>query len=227
MGLPRQISNVTFNCFVNNGAINTKFENFPLTINTQAGSFNWNELYYGGSTSDVALSFKQRSRLAGYRLVGDLSWEEQLNYTNYYHVSNAIVQGTTRLFYQSTSGPFGAGSKTVVILGAGTYQNDQFNNMYVTFDGTDQRTITDTFSNGQIVFNSAVSFSGSIVFNIFATQKMVTRVNLSIDGTNFVPIIAKGVGYAPELDGQMTTTPSAITFESEDKFTVIPEEFRK
>jgi hypothetical protein len=75
----RQISQCSFNVFVQNDTNVATVTGFPVTINVFSGQYAYRPYYYTGSPYDEAINGRLRSQLGGYRFEATLSWERQLN----------------------------------------------------------------------------------------------------------------------------------------------------
>lgn len=75
----RQITQCSFNAFVQNDTNVATITGFPVTINVFSGQYSYSPYFYTGSAFDEAINGKLRSQLGGYRFEASLNWERLTN----------------------------------------------------------------------------------------------------------------------------------------------------
>lgn len=220
----KQIRTCAFDVKIDNGTTNASMQGYPKNVEVFSGSYEWRPYYYGGSATDEALSGRLRSRLGGYRIEGQLTWERQVNSTNFLNVLNDITIGTEKVVL---AGAFTNAytSKTNIVIGGGLSLNDAYNGMRLNIPTVGDRTITDYYAgNTTAILNAPVTLVGTEQFNIVALSNMVPRVFFAPDATNTrtEQVVVIESAWTASLQSTIVNQPTSVTFRGTNVETTIP-----
>jgi hypothetical protein len=220
----KQITTCAFDVKVNNGTTSASIQGYPKNVEVFSGTFDWRPYYYNGQATDEALSGRLRSRLGGYRIEGQMTWERQLNTTNFLAILNDAVTGTEKLFAtNAVDGTYT--SNTNIALASALGPDDALNGMRVDFNGSDTRTIVDYFnSNRTMILNSAVTLAGSQTANIYALSNMVPLVFINVDATSTrqEQVVLTESAFTASLQSTIVSQPVSVSFRGTNVETSIP-----
>lgn len=221
----KQIRTCAFDVKIDNGTTNASIQGYPKNVEVFSGSYEWRPYYYGGSATDEALSGRLRSRLGGYRIEGQLTWERQANSSNYLTTLNDMTVGTEKIMHAGQIDDLYS-AKTNIVIPQGSSVNDAYNGMRMNIPGVGDRTITDYFaSNTSVILNSAVSLGGTELFNIVALSNMVPRVFFNPDATQTArteQVVVTESAFTASLQSTIVNQPTSISFRGTNVETTIP-----
>lgn len=220
----KQIRTCAFDVKIDNGTTNASMQGYPKNVEVFSGSYEWRPYYYGGSATDEALSGRLRSRLGGYRIEGQLTWERQVNSTNFLNVLNDITIGTEKVVL---AGAFTNAytSNTNIVIGGGLSLNDAYNGMRLNIPTVGDRIITDYYAgNTTAILNASVTLVGTEQFNIVALSNMVPRVFFAPDATNTrtEQVVVTESAWTASLQSTIVNQPTSVTFRGTNVETTIP-----
>lgn len=220
----KQIRTCAFDVKIDNGTTNASMQGYPKNVEVFSGSYEWRPYYYGGSATDEALSGRLRSRLGGYRIEGQLTWERQVNSTNFLNVLNDITIGTEKVAFAGQIGDAYV-SNTNVSIPSGSSVNDAYNGMRMNIPGVGDRTITDYYAgNTTAILNASVTLVGTEQFNIVALSNMVPRVFFAPDANNTrtEQVVVTESAWTASLQSTIVNQPTSVTFRGTNVETTIP-----
>ena len=177
----RQITTAQIDVKADTGTGEYSYQGYPTNVDVFSGSLSWQPQYFADKKADKSLSGRLRSRLQGYRLIGNLIWERSLETNVIADVLDKIPFGVARRFWQGTTNS--TGSVSTVNISPSPATADTFNGMSVTFNGANTRNITD-YASGVITLNSAVTLAGGETVNIDTYASMPTVVYFAPDANN-------------------------------------------
>lgn len=220
----KQIRTCAFDVKIDNGTTNASMQGYPKNVEVFSGSYEWRPYYYGGSATDEALSGRLRSRLGGYRIEGQLTWERQVNSTNFLNVLNDITIGTEKVVL---AGAFTNAytSNTNIAIDGGLSLNDAYNGMRLNIPTVGDRIITDYYAgNTTAILNASVTLVGTEQFNIVALSNMVPRVFFAPDATNTrtEQVVVTESAWTASLQSTIVNQPTSVTFRGTNVETTIP-----
>lgn len=219
----KQILTCAFDVKIDNGTTNASMQGYPKRVEVFSGSYEWRPYYYGGSATDEALSGRLRSRLGGYRIEGQLTWERQVNSTNFLNVLNDITIGTEKIVYSNQVDDQYINSN--VKIPGGSNVNDAYNGMRMNIPTVGNRTITDYFaSNTMAILNASVTLGGTEQFNIIALSNMIPRVFFSPDANNSrtEQVVVTESAWTASLQSTIVNQPTSVTFRGTNVENTIP-----
>lgn len=220
----RQITKAKFDVKVDNGATNASFQGYPKEVELYSGSYEWKPYYYGGQATDQALSGKLRSFLGGYRIEGRLNWERLTNTQNLADVVNKAVVGTEKLFWEVQVDDTYFNKQNIVIPNAPS-PSGYFQGMTVTFDGGQNRTVTNYNSlNAQITIDSPIDLVGSELMAFTALANMTPKVYIYPDSTNArnEEVVLTDTAWSFNLESTIIRQPLSVDFRGTNVETTIP-----
>jgi hypothetical protein len=220
----KQIRTCAFDVKIDNGTTNASMQGYPKNVEVFSGSYEWRPYYYGGSATDEALSGRLRSRLGGYRIEGQLTWERQVNSTNFLNVLNDITIGTEKVMIAGTFTNAYTANTNIAIDG-GLSLNDAYNGMRLNIPTVGNRTITDYFaSNTTAILNASVTLGGTEAFNIIALSNMIPRVFVSPDANNArtEQVVVTESAWTASLQSTIVNQPTSVTFRGTNVENTIP-----
>jgi hypothetical protein len=223
----KQIRSCAFDVKIDNGTTNASIQGYPKAVEVFSGSYEWRPYYYGGSATDEALSGRLRSRLGGYRIEGQLTWERQANSSNYLNTLNDMTIGTQKLFATNAIADSYVAKINVATVSA-LGPNDALNGMRVEFDSGDVRNVVDYHnSNKMIVLDAVISLSGTEVVNVYALSNMTPRVFFNPDSSQSAParteqVVVTESAFTASLQSTVVNQPTSISFRGTNVETTIP-----
>lgn len=223
----KQIKTCAFDVKIDNGVTNASIQGYPKNVDVFSGSFEWQPYYYGGSAADEALSGRLRSRLGGYRIDGQLTWERQNNSTNLLDILNDSVIGVEKIIYVTTpSDSYSAKSNIQLVEFPAV--DDALNGMRIDFNGSDSRNITDYVGNGTVILDSDITVGDTAIVNVYALSNMTPRVFMNTDATNIrqEQVVLTESAWTSSFQSTVVSQPLSISFRGTNVETSIPEYYK-
>lgn len=221
----KQIRTCAFDVKIDNGTTNASIQGYPKNVEVFSGSYEWRPYYYGGSATDEALSGRLRSRLGGYRIDGQLTWERQTNSTNFLNILGDMTIGTEKIMFQGQIDDAYVGATNIVIP-SGSSVDDAYNGMRMNIPGVGDRTVTDYYSsNTSVILNASVTLGGTEQFNIVALSNMVPRVFFNPDASQTArteQVVVTESAWTASLQSTIVTQPVSVTFRGTNVENTIP-----
>lgn len=224
----KQIKTCAFDVKIDNGATNASMQGYPKNVEVFSGSFEWQPYYYGGQATDEALSGRLRSRLGGYRIDGQFTWERQVNSTNFLSILNDCVTGVERKFFTLNPDASYAGKANIGITPAPSVSG-YFQGMRVDFNGANSRIITNyNASNGQVTLNATVTTTDLETMNIYALSNMTPRVFMNTDAseTRQEQVVLTESSWSINLQSTVANQPISVSFRGTNVETSIPDYYK-
>ena len=217
----KQITTAQIDVKADTGTGEYSYQGYPTNVDIFSGSLSWQPQYFADKKADKALSGRLRSRLQGFRLIGSLNWERNLESDVIADVLDKIPFGVARRFWEATT--TNTGSVSAVTITPSPATADTFNGMQVTFNGANTRNITD-YASGVITLNSAVTLAGTTNVNIDTLASMPTVVYFAPDANN--PTEKDEVILDGTIDSSIEATivrqPISVSLEGVDIESTIP-----
>jgi len=224
----KQITTCKIDVKAYNGVSNYSFQGYPKEVSLFSGTVDWKPYYFDGSASDKALSGRLRSHLAGYRMEGSLFWERQTNASNFVDILNKSTVGVEKNFWTGQIDDSYT-TKSNIVIPSGPAENDALNGMRMEIPTVGNYTITDYYaSNTTAILNTAISLTGTELFNVVATANMEPTVIFYPDAsaTTNEAIIFNDSAFSVQIESTVTSQPTRIDFSGRDFSNTIPSAYQ-